>query len=142
MTTVDQAKLKAQITTEEGRKGKAYVDTVGKLTIAIGRNITDKGLSPDEIDYLYQNDFKEVDAEIKSNLPWVLTLDEVRQRVFYDLCFNMGMPRLLEFHFMLSYAKAGDFNTAADELHHSLWDSQVGNRAPKLEAMLRTGIDQ
>jgi lysozyme len=140
--SVDFDKLKAQISVEEGRKGKVYPDPRGVPTIGIGRNLRDVGLSDDEIDYLFKNDILRVTNDIAKNIPWVFGLDDVRQRVFFDLVFNMGITKLLTFQHTLALAKAGDFAGAADELHHSLWDSQVGNRAPKLEAMLKTGVDQ
>lgn len=142
MITVDRVKLSEQLSLEEGRKYKPYVDTRGILTIGIGRNLRDKGLSDSEINFLFSNDIDEVTKDIRDHMPWVLNLDEVRQRVFYDLCFNMGVSKLLTFVHMIAFAQAGDYKSAADELHHSIWDSQVGQRAPKLEAMLRTGEDQ
>ena len=139
---VDLAKFEAQLTTEEGRKNKAYVDSKGILSIGIGRNLRDNGLRDSEIDFMFKNDVDDVENAIQVHLPWVLDLDEVRQRVFYDLCFNMGITKLLTFVHMIAFAQAGDYSSAADELHHSIWDSEVGDRAPKLEAMLRTGEDQ
>jgi GH24 family phage-related lysozyme (muramidase) len=141
MTVVDRKKLKARIEGEEGRKYKAYVDSLGVLTIGIGRNIKDKGLNDQEIDLMFNNDIDDVEKDLREKLPWVFNLDEVRLSVFYDLCFNLGINRLLEFSHMLAFAEAGDYNTAADELHHSLWDSQVGHRAVVLETMLRTGVE-
>lgn len=139
---VDLAKLEVQLTNEEGRKNKAYVDSKGILSIGIGRNLRDNGLRDSEIDFMFKNDVADVENAIQVHLPWVLNLDEVRQRVFYDLCFNMGITKLLTFTHMIAFAQAGDYSSAADELHHSIWDSEVGDRAPKLEAMLRTGEDQ
>ena len=40
----------------EGRRQFPYYDTRGKLTIAVGRNLNDRGLADDEIDYLFAND--------------------------------------------------------------------------------------
>ena len=37
------------------RRQFPYYDTRGKLTIAVGRNLTDRGLEDDEIDYLFAN---------------------------------------------------------------------------------------
>ncbi len=139
---VDLVKLEAQLTSEEGRKNKAYVDSKGILSIGIGRNLRDNGLRDSEIDFMFKNDVADVENAIQVHMPWVLNLDEVRQRVFYDLCFNMGVTKLLTFTHMIAFAQAGDYSSAADELHHSIWDSEVGDRAPKLEAMLRTGEDQ
>jgi len=142
MVDVDLDKLKIQITSEEGRKGKLYPDTLGIPTIGIGRNLRDVGLSEDEIDYLFQNDLARVKRDIERNMPWVFNLDEVRVRVFYDLVFNMGITRLLGFHNALAASREGNWDKAADEFRNSLWDKEVGGRAPKLETMLRTGEDQ
>ena len=142
MTAVDLDKLEAQLTGEEGRKNKPYVDTRGNITIGIGRNLRDNGIRDSEIDFMFKNDIANVERDLRAHLPWVFDLDEVRLRVFYDLCFNMGVTKLLTFTHMIAFAQVGDYTSAADELHHSIWDSEVGDRAPKLEAMLRTGEDQ
>ncbi|MDE2097905.1 MAG: lysozyme [Patescibacteria group bacterium] len=141
MTTVNMDKLETQLTDEEGRKNKAYWDNRGVLSIGIGRNLSSVGLRDCEINYLFENDIKEVEINLKAYLPWVFDLDEVRLRVFYDLCFNMGIHTLTGFPKLLGYAKAGMFDKAADELKDSLWYGEVGSRAPKLEQMLRTGED-
>ena len=41
--------LVQQLTRDEGIRNKPYVDTVGKVTIGVGRNLSDVGLYPDEI---------------------------------------------------------------------------------------------
>jgi lysozyme len=139
---VDLVKLKAQLTEEEGIRSKPYVDTQGVLTIGIGRNLRDKGISEDEINYLYQNDVADVTDDLAKNLPWALDLDDVRQRVIYDLCFNIGLGGLLRFHKFIEYAQEGKHDLAAAELQDSLWFNQVGKRGPKLVEMYRTGVDQ
>ena len=120
MTIINFAKLRDQLTVEEGKRYKLYADSKGVPSIGIGRNLRDVGVSDDEIALMFFNDIYRVGDELSKNLPWVSDLDEVRLRVFYDLCFNMGIGGLLQFHHMLSAAKAGDFNTAADELNHSI----------------------
>ena len=35
-----------------------YMDSVGKCTIGVGRNLTDRGLSVDEVELLFEIDFK------------------------------------------------------------------------------------
>jgi lysozyme len=42
----------------EGHRAFAYYDIVGKLTIGVGRNLTDRGLSDDEINLLFINDMR------------------------------------------------------------------------------------
>lgn len=52
--TTDLAK--ALIEHHEGRRAHPYTDTTGNLTIGVGRNLSDRGLSADEIDLLFAND--------------------------------------------------------------------------------------
>lgn len=134
--------IEERLALEEGDKPKPYTDTKGKLTIGIGRNLTDVGLFPDEIQYLLENDLKRVYAALDAKLPWWRNLDPVRQIVMADLCFNMGIDTLLEFHNTLSFIQAGDYNSAANGMLASLWASQVGHRATALAQMMRSGIDQ
>ena len=42
-------KMIGLIIEHEGFKSKPYTDTVGKITIGVGRNLTDNGLSKEEI---------------------------------------------------------------------------------------------
>ena len=142
MTVVDLLKLETQLTGEEGRKNYPYTDSRGNITIGVGRNLTGVGLRDGEIETLYQNDIAQVQSDLAANLPWVFDLDEVRLRVFYDLCFNMGVTTLLGFKDMLAHAQAGNWNTAAGALQNSAWYEEVGGRAVKLVAMLQTGLDQ
>ena len=50
------AALLRLLTRHEGRRPFPYLDTAGKLTIGVGRNLTDRGLSSAEIDLLLAND--------------------------------------------------------------------------------------
>ena len=134
--------IEERLSQEEGRKNKPYTDTVGKLSIGVGRNLTDVGLSDDEIDYLLANDIKRATVSLNTALPWWTSLDSVRQKVLLDMCFNMGINSLLEFHNTLSFMQAGDYNSAANGMLNSLWAKQVGIRADKLAVMMRTGVDQ
>jgi lysozyme len=131
--------LKRDLRHDEGTRSKVYTDTVGRLTIGVGRNLSDVGLSHDEIDLLLENDCARAFA-LASTFPWFAALDDVRQRVVLNLAFNLG-SRLLLFHDTLSAIARGAYVVAADHLQHSKWFTQVGQRGPRLVAMLRTGQD-
>lgn len=122
----------------EGVSSKPYTDTRGKITIGIGRNLTDKGLSPAEIDYLYENDYREAEDAAKT-FPWFHSLDEVRQAVVIDLLFNLGLSKFRKFVQFISAMTARDWVWAAEELKDSAWWTQVGRRGPRLRDMLLTG---
>lgn len=137
MTSADRDALRLQLRRHEGWRTHPYVDTVGKLTIGCGRNLTDRGLSDAEISYLLDNDINDC-LNALVTFPWFPTLDPIRQRVFVDLCF-MGIGRLRTFTKMLAATAAGEWETAAAELLASKYAAQVGQRARTLATMLRTG---
>ena len=114
------------ITRHEASKSKPYTDTVGKITIGIGRNLTDIGLSDDEIHYLFRND-KQRAWDACAIYPWFLGLSTARQAACIDLAFNLGslhgFPR-----FCLAMSQ-GNWKDAANELATSKWATQVGKRA-------------
>lgn len=139
--TPEQRQLLDQLTLHEGRKAFPYKDTVGKLTIGVGRNLTDVGLSPDEIDYLLVNDIKKVEDGLDKLIPWWRNLDVIRQRVLIDMAFNMGIQGLMQFKNTLNFIKTGQYAKAADNMLLSLWAKQVKGRADRLANMMRTGKD-
>tara|TARA_R100001377_G_scaffold56796_1_gene33808 strand:+ start:304 stop:726 length:423 start_codon:yes stop_codon:yes gene_type:complete len=126
----------------EGVETHAYKCTADKITIGVGRNI-DKGggigLSDDEIDYLLSNDIKRVSSELIRAFPWYSELDEVRKDALTDLCFNVGLSRLMGFKKALAAMATEDYEIAADEFLDSRWAKQVGSRAFTITEMIRTG---
>ena len=56
-----------------------------------------------------------------------------------DMCFNLGINRLLGFKNTLAAIKAGDYEAAADGMLASMWAKQVGKRAHRLIKMMREG---
>ena len=140
MTTEDYAELRAQLILHEGIRLKPYRDTVGKLTIGVGRNLTDRGISQGEAMELLENDIAACVGALNHALPWFPTLDPMRQRVLIDLCFNLGRDGLLLFHRMLEAIRVADYSLAAKELRASKWAHQVqASRVLRLTKMLETG---
>jgi lysozyme len=127
-----------QLEHDEGRRKFPYTDTVGKLTIGIGHNLTDKGLTNDQIDKLLRDDVVEVVAYL-STYPWFKTLDEIRQAVIINMTFNLGATGFSNFRNMIGFLAAGKYADAADEMLRSKWATQVGARATRLSLQLRTG---
>ncbi len=138
---MNRDRLIDQLRLHEGVEKTVYDDSEGIPTIGVGRNLRDRGLSDDEIDYLLSNDIDIVVRELDNVMPWWKDLDEVRQRVLCDLVFNLGMPRFSGFKKSISYMKQQMWDQAADELLDSKWARQVGKRAERLSEMMRTGND-
>lgn len=138
---MNKDKMVAQLVLHEGLRQFPYKDTVGKLTIGVGRNLTDKGLSHPEIHLLLSNDIQGSWDGLTTSLPWVKALDEARQRVLLDMAFNLGLQGLLKFKATLAAVKRGDYYAAADHMMKSKWAKQVGPRAVRLAHMMREGHD-
>lgn len=132
----------SQLKRDEGVRLKPYKDSVGKLTIGVGRNLDDVGISTEEADYLLQNDLIVTEARLSSTFPWTQGLDPVRRAVLVNMAFNMGVGGLAQFRHMLEAAQAGDYTKAAEEMNNSTWASQVGARAMRLAIQMESGTWQ
>lgn len=129
-----------QLIMHEGLKLRPYKCSAGKLTIGIGRNLEDRGITKEEAIYLAKNDIQGVEQALALN-HWYATLDPIRQKVIIDMAFNMGINGLLKFKKMILAIERRDFVKAADEMLDSLWAEQVGVRAKRLAEMMRNGED-
>jgi len=133
-----RSKLINQLKEHEGIRLKPYRCTANKLTIGIGRNIEDRGITEDEAEYLLNNDIDICIEELEKNLPWFYQLHETARLVLVDMCFNMGMPRLMQFKKTLNYLADQDYAAAAVEMLDSRWARQVGSRAKHLSYQLKS----
>lgn len=131
--------LIAALIRDESLRLKPYKDTVGKITIGIGRNLDDVGISHDEALVLLNNDLDKASSQVCTQLPWTINLDDARVAVLINMCFNLGIAGLLGFHNMLSLIQSGNYTAAANAMLESKWASQVGLRAVRLSEQMRVG---
>jgi lysozyme len=136
---MNRERLKAQLRTDEGVRYKPYKDTVGKTTIGVGRNLDDRGLSPDEVNFLLEGDINLCVLDLDRELPWWKQMSDARQEVLLNMCFNLGIDRLLGFQNTLAFMEAGRYDAAAGGMLQSKWANQVGARAQRLAKMMREG---
>jgi lysozyme len=134
-------KLRDMLRRHEGVKNKVYLCSAGYETIGVGRNISKSGLglTDDEIDYLLDNDIIRCIKELNSNLTWFSNLNEAREHAIIDICFNLGITRLLKFKNALAAMANSQWDEAANEFYDSRWAKQVGDRAVTICEMIRTG---
>ena len=128
-----------ELTKDEGLILMPYRDTVGKLTLGIGRNIDDVGISIDEANFMLENDIAKVIQQLDKSLPWWHDLSEIRQRVLCNMTFNIGIKSLLKFTDTLNNIKIGNYKQAANNMRLSRWYKQVGARAERLAVMMEKG---
>jgi lysozyme len=141
---VEDAELLAienQLVEHEGLRTRVYEDTTGHLTIGVGRNLSDQGISKAEALILLRNDIADARRELDENLPWWRGLSPIRQRVVLDLAFNLGIRGLLKFRRTLASIQAGNHTAAAGQLLESKYAQQVGVRALRLARMMAEDRD-
>jgi len=149
-----------KLITHEGLRLEVYKDSLGIDTIGIGRNLEDRGITKEELDwmdipnmaivhtmgiteadamYLAENDVQIVEEELVRAHPCVDKLDAVRQLVVMDMAFNMGVPRLCKFKNMWNAIHEENYIAAAKEMLDSRWAIQVKSRSTKLANAMHNG---
>ena len=122
---------------DEGYRQHPYRCTAGRLTIGYGRNLDDSGITQNEAERLLKNDIDAVLCDLDSALPWWRELPQTPKVALVNMCFNMGLPRLLAFKRMLSALEKFHFTEASKEALDSKWARQVGLRAQRCAALIR-----
>jgi lysozyme len=139
MTPEGRQKLKGLLTQHESYRKFPYSDITGHLTVGIGRNLSDRGISLTEASYLLDDDIIYFYSRLSSLLHFFTQLDENRQIALVDMCFNLGVQGFLNFKNMILALESGDYERAAKEMLDSKWAEQVGARADTLSNIVRTG---
>jgi lysozyme len=127
---------------DEGFRLKPYHDSVGKLTIGVGRNLDDVGISASEADFLLVNDLDEAERSARRLLPNFDALSDVRRAVILNMAFNLGETRLAGFVNTLEAIREGRWDDAAAGMLASKWAKQVGARAVRLAASMQTNQEE
>ena len=134
--------LVPHLTKEEGYRKSAYKDQSGYLTIGIGRLIDERknaGLTRDEAEYLLGNDIDERVVALWRKIPWIKSLDHVRQSILVSMAFQMGVDGLLEFKNTLKSVEEGDYGVAAARMLRSKWAKQTPKRVYRMTQAMETG---
>ncbi len=132
-------RLQEMLIRHEGLRLKPYRDTVGKLTIGVGRNLDDMGITREEALMLLDHDIVWVRREVARAFPWFADLNPVRKNVVLNMVFNIGLPRFRQFKKTIAAIRAKNWERAAREMLDSRWARQVGRRARELAAMMKSG---
>ena len=126
----------ARLQTEEGFRSVPYQDITGHWTVGFGTNLTAGITRSMAVGWLYEVLSKNrAELEAKS---WFNALVPAAQDIVEDMCYNLGLDGLLQFHDMIAALSQTqpDYARAADAMRESLWMRQVPNRAgPLADAM-------
>ncbi len=138
MTPDILAKLKRSLVEHEGHANFPYTDSLGKITIGIGYNLSDRGLPDEWVNLQYSQDvlyfYNQLDG-----FPWFKELNSDRQIILIDMAF-MGWKKFLGFRRMIAALEAHDYNDAANEMLDSKWADQVKSRAIQLAEGMADGV--
>lgn len=139
MTPEGRQRLKGLLVRHESYRQFPFVDQTGHLTVGIGRNLSDRGISTTEAYYLLDEDITYFTHKLNHFLHFFHILSENRQIALINMCFNLGVQGFLNFTQMILALEAHDYERAADEMLNSKWAEQVGERAHCLANIIRTG---
>lgn len=144
--------LVADLKRDEGLRLEAYPDPIsGGHPWTIGYGHTGPEVKPGlrwteaQAEAALIRDIEEHNAELLAALPWVADLDPVRQRVLFNMAFNLGVGQpggakgLLGFKNTLGMIERGEYERAAAGMLNSRWARQVKGRAVRLAEQMRTG---
>ena len=136
------ANLIAALRRDEGEVLHAYPDSLGYLTIGVGRLIDKRrggGISKVESAYLLHNDIEHKQHELQERAPWIWTLGEARTGVFMNMAFQLGVAGLMEFKQTLLLAEQGKYDECGTQMLRSKWKLQTPERAERLARQMRSG---
>lgn len=138
-----------QLKRHEGLRLDAYRCSAGALTIGYGHNldqhpVPNVGQEGDRISKvealkLLELDVRSCGQELDSVFSWWRRLNEPRQAVLLNMCFNMGLTKLMKFKRMWTALESENFMRAADEMLDSKWKRDVKGRAYELAAQMQSG---
>ena len=134
---MNYTKLREVITDHEGLKFKPYKCTAGKLTIGIGHNLDDRGVSPAVVNLMYEEDVTEVVADLKIIFTDFDDLPDDIQIVLADMRFQLGANRFRKFKKMIAAVKQSNWPEMIIQMKDSDWYKQTTNRANDLISMVR-----
>ena len=145
MNKESAAKLREMLKLHEGLRLKPYQCIAGRWTIGYGHNLEAHGktnpesITLEEAERLLDEDIRTAENQCMMRMPYFATLDDVRQAVLIDMCFNLGINGLIGFRKTLAAVETRQYTRAAVEMVDSKWAAQVKGRANRLSNMMAYG---
>lgn len=134
--------IEAMLIDDEGELLTPYVDTKGKVTIGIGHNLTDKGITKGQSRMLFMADMADALDDVRHCCSVYDALSRPRQLVMINLAFNLGRERLNKFVRFIGAIHRSDWDDAADELLDSQAARDLPSRYTTLAKMMREDVSR
>lgn len=118
--------------------GKNVKAAMGRITIGVGHNLEDKGISEDVVSLLLRNDINDAIKEARELFGDVLFygVSEARQHALVSMIFQLGSGGLSKFKETLKHIRLHQWFKAGEEAKKSLWYRQTPKRADRVITML------
>ena len=120
----------------EGCKLLPYTCPAGKLTIGIGRNIQDAGISKKEAELLLIFDIDRVITQLDTYMPYWVNFPVTVKVVIIQMAFQLGIGGLMQFKKFLTALVQKNYDTAVKEMYNSRWAVQTPNRVKTLASYI------
>jgi lysozyme len=136
---MDIGKMKAELRDDEDDIPYAYQDSLGFWTIGVGHLIDKRrggGLSKRIRELILDEDIAEKSKDLDARLSWWRSKPETVQRALLNMCFQMGIGKLLGFVNSLRLIELNKFKEAGPQMRQSLWYTQTPNRAERVIKMI------
>ena len=134
MKPIEQLLLK-----HEGLKLTPYRCTAGKLTIGVGRNIEEKGITEEEALFLLRNDIDECKRDLTTLIFHGQFYDfpESIQNVLINMRFQLGRAGFRKFKKMIFAFQNLNYEEAIVQMKDSNWYNQTTGRANDLISIVK-----
>ncbi len=91
-----------------------------------------------EAEFLFENDLKRTQREL-CRCDWYTMQPPGVRAALQNMCFNLGLPRLLSFKKMIAALEKKDYLLASIEALNSKWAKQVGQRSKDIALVISEG---
>lgn len=150
---IDDCEIIQRLIINEGCKLTPYRDSLGRMSIGVGRCIDTNPFSPEELKavgawekgitknaafMLLRNDIAKVKNDL-NQFTFIPLLNKNRQFVLIDMCFQLGIKGLKGFKKALTAIALGNWQTAHDEILDSRYAKQTPKRAKRNAICMLTG---
>lgn len=128
---------------DEGLRLKPYRCPAGKLTIGVGRNLDDVGITQEEAMLLLDNDLNVCRNDLRGLFGGDLwdTMAVARRAALTNMRFNLGAAGFRNFVGMIEAVRAGKWSQASAEALDSKWarEDVQPPRSQRIARMLASG---
>jgi lysozyme len=122
---------------ERRERLQGVINVDGKtMFLALIRDFEKHGITKAEALFLLDNDVQNCIRQLKERIGWFTSAPETIQEVLVDMCFNLGINKLMGFTTTLRLMGEGKYPEAAENMLKSKWARQVKKRAVKLARLV------